>query len=196
MGCTNEITLNELMAAVGVASILQETTMSAVTTALLANLDFGTEAVRITKETGVNTARGGLAAEVGDLAEAQVASALAGKGLEVLHVNTAPNEKGIDLVVFDSETDRITVVEVKSTLDPDKIVPTLSNTNDGKQTGHKWIDARLEAAAGLAHVSAREVDVVVMAVNHVHGTMQPYSVDEHGRALAAMSGPVAFEDAP
>lgn len=196
MTCTNELTTRDLVVAVGLARDLGPgTVLDTAVPALLSQINFARDTIAATRETGVNAARGALAAEVGDFAEAEVVAALADQGLEIALMNTQPSEKGIDIVAVDAKTDAITVFEVKSTLNPDKAAPRLSKTKTGKQASETWVDARLEAA-GLENIKASDVTVAVVHVNLYNGTMQAFSVDEHGGSLTAASGPVAMEDAP
>ena len=195
MTCNNEVTTADLIVAVGRANELGMPLTNSAITSLLSQVNFARETIRITRETGENAARGVLAAEIGDFAEAEVVSALAKAGLEIVHMNTEPSEKGIDIVAVDSKTGAITVFEVKSTLNPDTAKPTLSNTKTGKQASARWVNTRL-AAAGLESTSASDVTVTVVHVNLFNGTMQSFGVDEHGGDLIATSGPVAMEDAP
>ncbi|HEV7806491.1 MAG TPA: hypothetical protein VGO80_11770 [Solirubrobacteraceae bacterium] len=196
MSCNNEVTTADLVVAVAPEHELEpETLLNSTISAVLNQLDVARLTIAITRETGENAARGSLAAEIGDFAEAEVVSALAEQGLDIVHMNTQPSEKGIDIVAVDAKTDAITVFEVKATLNPNQAKPTLSNTKTGKQASQSWVNARLEAA-GLDNTQASDVNVTVVHLNLFNGTMQSFSVDEHGGDLTATSGPVAMEDAP
>lgn len=196
MTCNNEVTTSDLVVAVGLAHELGPgTVLDSAVSALLSHINFAKETIAVTRQTGVNAARGPLAAEIGDFAEAEVVSALAEQGLDIVHMNTQPSEKGIDIVAVDSKTDAITVFEIKATLNPNQAKPTLSNTKTGKQASQSWVNARLEAA-GLDNTQASDVNVTVVHLNLFNGTMQSFSVDERGGDLTATSGPVAMEDAP
>ncbi|MGI9097103.1 MAG: hypothetical protein ACR2H2_01180 [Solirubrobacteraceae bacterium] len=194
--CNNEAEAKDVIAAVADERTLETVQSFKAMFAALSQIDVAKAAIAITQETGVNAGRGALAAEIGDLAEAEVASALAKDGLEIVHMNTEPNEKGIDIVAFDAKTGVITVFEVKSTLQPLQTQPQMGKTTKtGKQASADWVSARLRAA-GLDNAKASDVSVAVVHVNLFNRTTQIFSVDEDGGSLTATSGPVAMEDAP
>lgn len=196
--CNNEVTTDDLVVAVEPVRELEteepfETTLAVV----LSQLDTVKLAIKLTRETGENAARGAMASAIGDFAEAEVVSALAEKGLAISFMNTEPNARGINIVAVDLNTDKVSILEVKSTLDPKQARPSLSaKSKSGRQASQQWVEDRLEAAGFDRGTKATDVDIAVVHVNLFNRTMQNFSVDGDGRGLTATSGPVAMEDAP
>jgi hypothetical protein len=76
VSCNNEVTTADLVVAVEPEHELEpETLLNSTISAVLNQLDVARLTIAITRETGENAARGALAAEIGDFAEAEVVSA-------------------------------------------------------------------------------------------------------------------------
>jgi hypothetical protein len=130
---------------------------------IVAGLDFGELTARALAS-GDAHARDmrGLYGEMGAWGEAIAASAAAEDGWVPIHHATRPGQTGIDVALFNPETDEIRVLEVKTTA-TDAPFRT-SKTQHGRQTSPAWTDHNLPRA-GLENVSSADVSVRGAHVN-------------------------------
>lgn len=203
MGCENELngeTLTSARSPGDASSALKDSASKAAVRetakVIAAVLDGRGDQAILASRAGQRTAGAAERAAYGDIAESAVARfAVEVEGQDVVHLNTRPGEKGIDLITFDNATGELTVWEVKSSVVEGSIsrAPALGRTLLGKQMSESWLNDRL-SAAGLSVAAATDVQARVVKVDLAAGQAQVWRIDPISGAKARSGAVVDIED--